>query len=284
MTTVLAALDSNASAKPVLTTAIALASLFDATVVVLHVRENAPSVAAELARASGLGFREVDGVPVQQIVAAAQDPDVDAIALGARGVHGGPQPAGHTALEVITRVEKPVVVVPPHAQPADHISRILVPLEGTSESSWALEDMIKVAERHALEIVVLHVYSPATVPAFADHAPYAARAWDEEFLSRYVPGPRDHITFQRRLGVPADDIAAVAREAGADLIALGWSQNLTSGHARVVSETLAHSTIPVLLSPARRAIVHRISTSPHAVSAPDPGAKSRAERLDGARR
>lgn len=44
---------------------------------------------------------------------------------------------------------KPVVVVPPHAQPPDQISRILVPLEGTSESSRALDDTIELAHRRA---------------------------------------------------------------------------------------------------------------------------------------
>ena len=52
-----------------------------------------------------------------------------------------------------------------------------------------------------------------------------------------------------RPGVPADDIVAVARETGADLTVLAWSQSLASGHARVVSETLMHSAIPVLLIP-----------------------------------
>ena len=124
MTTVLAALDSNSSAQPVLSTAIAVAELLDATVTGLHVRENAISGAPELARAAGVELREVSGSPVQQIVLAAQDPDVAALVLGARGLHGGPQPAGHTALDVITRVSKPVVVVPPHAQPPEQLARI----------------------------------------------------------------------------------------------------------------------------------------------------------------
>ena len=51
----------------------------------------------------------------------------------------------------------------------------------------------------------------------------------------------------RRLGVPADDVAAVARETGANLIVLAWSQDLSPDRARVVSETLAHADIPVVL-------------------------------------
>ena len=43
MTTVLAAIDSNASGRPVLRTAIALADLLDATVTSLHVRERRAS-------------------------------------------------------------------------------------------------------------------------------------------------------------------------------------------------------------------------------------------------
>jgi nucleotide-binding universal stress UspA family protein len=98
---------------------------------------------------------------------------------------------------------------------------------------------------------VLRVHSPATVPAFADHEPHAALAWEREFLSRYISTPHDRITLVRRLGVPADDAVAVARETGADLIVLTWSQHLAPGRAQVVSETLAHSDIPVLLLPAQ---------------------------------
>ena len=48
---------------------------------------------------------------------------------------------------------------------------------------------------------------------------------------------------------------AVARETGPDLIVLAWGQDLAPGHARVVSETLAHSEIPVLLLPVQEATV-----------------------------
>jgi nucleotide-binding universal stress UspA family protein len=249
VSTVLAALDSNASGRPVLNTAIALADLFDSTVTCLHVREEAPSAAQDLARTAGIELREVSGDPVEQIVSATQDPDVAALVLGARGIHGGPQPAGHTALEVITRIPKPVAVVPPHAQPPEHIKRILVPLEGTSGDSQALDATIRFAHRRGLEVLVLHVHSPATVPAFSDHEPHATLAWEREFLTRHVSTPHDRITLLRRLGVPADDVVAVARETGPDLIVLAWSQDLAPGHARVVSETLAHSNVPVLLLP-----------------------------------
>jgi nucleotide-binding universal stress UspA family protein len=249
VTTVLAALDSKASGRPVLSTAIALADLYDSTVTCLHVREEELSAAPQLARAAGVELREVSGAPVEEIVNAAQDPDVAALVLGARGVHGGPQPAGHTALHVITRIPKPLAVVPPQAQPPKQINRILVPLEGTSESSHALDATIKLAHRRGLEVLVLHVHSPATVPAFSDHEPHAALAWEREFLSRYISTPHDRVTLLRRLGVPADDVVAVARETGADLIVLAWSQDLAPGRAQVVSETLAHSDIPVLLLP-----------------------------------
>jgi nucleotide-binding universal stress UspA family protein len=249
MTTLLAALDSDASAQPVLSTAVALATLFEASVVALHVRENGASTPEELTGAAGVELRETAGFPIEQIVSTAQDANVTALVLGARGMHGGPQPAGHTALEVITRVRKPVVVVPPHARPPERLARILVPLEGTSESARALDDTIRLAHRHRVEVLVLHIHSPATVPAFSDHDPHAARAWEREFLSRFISTPHGHVRLLRRLGVPADDVVAVAHETAADLIALAWSQDLSRGHARVVSETLAHSDIPVLLLP-----------------------------------
>jgi nucleotide-binding universal stress UspA family protein len=246
---VLAAIEADACAQPILITATALADVFAATITALHARENGTASPGELARAFGVPLREVSGPAIEQIVAAAGQPEVVALVIGARGVHGGPQPAGHTALEIITRVSKPVAVVPPHSQPRQQITRILVPLDGTRESSRALEDTIRLAHRRQLEIVVLHVYSPATVPPFANHEPHATAASEREFLSRYIAPPHDRVSLQRRLGVPGEDIVAVARENAADLIVLAWSRDLSPGRAGVVSRTLAQSNVPVLLIP-----------------------------------
>lgn len=82
--------------------------------------------------------------------------------------HGGPRPAGHVALEVITRVNKPVVVVPPDGTTRARIARVLIPLDGTDESSQAIADTIALARRRDVEFVVLHVHAPETVPAFED--------------------------------------------------------------------------------------------------------------------
>ncbi len=87
------------------------------------------------------------------------------------------------------------------------------------------------------------------MPAFSDHEPHATLAWEQEFLTRHISTPHDHITLLRRLGVPANDVVAVARETSPDLIVLAWSQNLAPGHARVVSDTLAHTDTPVLPLP-----------------------------------
>jgi nucleotide-binding universal stress UspA family protein len=249
MTTVLAALDTSACAQPVLATAARAAALFDATPRALHVREDESGQPRRLACAAAIELRETTGQPVPAIVDAAADPDVAALVIGARGVHGGPQPAGSTALEVITRVPKPVVVVPPHPQPSEAFKRILVPLEGTRESSEALAETVELARRGDLEIVALHVHTPATVPAFSDQPHHEIRTWEHEFISRFAHGAHTEARLIRRLGTAAEDIVTVAHDTEAELIALAWSQNLDPGHATVVRRTLARSAVPVLLVP-----------------------------------
>jgi nucleotide-binding universal stress UspA family protein len=249
MRNVLAAINSDACAEPVLGTAVALARLFDATAVAFHVRERGIASPDGLARAAGVELREVSGAPIEQLVATAREPEIAALVLGSRREPSGPRPAGHTAVKVITQVAKPVAIVPPHARPPKHFARVLVPLEGTSESSRALDDTIRLAHQRQLEVLVLHVHSPATVPAFSDHEPHATQAWDQEFLARHFAAPHENVRLLRHLGVPADDVVAVAHETAADLIVLAWSQNLGEGRAQVVSETVAHSSIPVFLLP-----------------------------------
>jgi nucleotide-binding universal stress UspA family protein len=287
MTTVLAAIDAQPSAREVLGTAIAIAPLFQATPAAVHVRENGAATVRSLASTAGVELHELHGTPIDQIVAATKHTDVAALVLGARGVSEGPRPAGHTALEVITRVAKPVVVVPPDTRPPERLARILVPLEGSAESSRALADTIALAHARQLEILVLHVHSAATVPAFADHEPHATSAWDEEFLRRHLTSPHERVRLLRRVGAPAEDIGAVAEETSCQLVVLAWSQRLGAGRARVVSQTLERSSVPVLLLPTRRVRDQdrsRLRRSPHPASAPDPDAPLPRAGLDTRRR
>ena len=140
MKRVLAAIDVSPCAPVVLASARSIADLFEATVVALHVRENGADAARRAAVDAGVELREATGSPIEAITAAAEDPDVVAVVLGARGHHGGPRPAGRTALEVITRVNKPIVVVPPGGAPRPSITRVLTPLEGSEESSQRSEE------------------------------------------------------------------------------------------------------------------------------------------------
>ena len=254
---VLAAINSDACAQPVLGTALALAELFDGTPIALHVGERGMRSPTAEAHAAGIEFREQSGPAADRIVVATEDPEIVALVLGAGAKPGGPFPVGRTAIEVITQVAKPVAVVPAHAQPPARLSRLLVPLEGTPESSRALDDMIKLARRCQLEILVLHVHSPATVPAFSDHEPYATEAWNQEFLARHLQAPHENVKLVRHLGAPARDIVAIASETAADLVMLAWSQQLGEGRAQIISHTLAHASVPVLLVPAPIDRLHR---------------------------
>ena len=249
MTNVIAALGADACAAPVLATAKALAEMLDAAVVALHVGEGGAPSPEALAKAARVEFRQTRGTPLDGIVKAASEADVAALVLGSRGASAGPRPAGATALEVITRTAKPVVLVPPDAHPPERFTRLLLPIEGQGAAPPALSHIIDAAHRRKLEIIVLHLHSPATVPAFSNHEPHATQAWDQEFLARHLAAPHENVKLLRHLGAPAEDVAAIAHETTADLLVLAWSQDLAQGRGQVVSETLARSSIPVLLLP-----------------------------------
>lgn len=149
---------------------------------------------------------------------------------------------------VLQRCTKPVLLVPQDERlRAYGIGRALLPLDGTPESASAVAETMTLLARAGVDIVVLHVFQPATVPRFWDHSVHAETAWQSEFLSRYCA---DHdVRLEVRTGEPGgsiDDIASVER---VDLIVLGWSQRLEPGRARTVRSTVASSTVPVLLVP-----------------------------------
>ena len=58
---------------------------------------------------------------------------------------------------------------------------------------------------------------------------------------------------ETRVGRAADVVREVARDIEADMVALGWKQDLAPGRAQVVSALLADADVPIALVPLRLA-------------------------------
>jgi len=251
MTKVLAAIDNSAAARPVLATALVVAPLFSAEVEAVHVREDGDRNARAAAEAADVPLREIPGPRVASLVAEGQADEVAALVLGVRGSLVGRRPAGRTALELIVALRKPLVVVPPHAVVPPRLERVLVPLDATAETTAALADTIELACGAGIEVVALHVHDRDTLLRFDDQPQHELDAWRREFLARHCPRPQ-RARLEVRVGAPGRHVVAVAGDQQADLVVLGWAQDLSAGHATVVREVLGHSDVPVLLLPIDR--------------------------------
>jgi len=248
MSIVLAAVDSSAAARPVLETALGLAELTGATAEAVHVTDTSAETPEALAARGGVRFRVLDGPVEAALLDAAADPAVIAMVLGARGSPVGRRPAGRTAIRVLERAGKPVVVVPPEAAglATRPFRRLLVPLEGTEPTSRCIAEGLLPLLVADVELVVVHVFTSDTLPRFLDRPARDLQLFGDEFLARYCP---DAARIRLRTGSVGTVVTDVCREEEADLIALSWSQDSSLGRGAVVLEVLGRSTVPVLVLP-----------------------------------
>ncbi|MGN6610571.1 MAG: universal stress protein [Angustibacter sp.] len=149
---------------------------------------------------------------------------------------------------IMREATKPLVLLPPDlpaGQPS--IGRVLVPLDGSRECAHAVEHTVELCRRAGVDLVVLHVFGPATTPPYWDQDAHALKTWSEEFLTRHVTAPG--VRLEVRVGQPEQNVVEVAEGLGADLIALGWSQRLDGGRARTVRRAVVEARVPVMLVP-----------------------------------
>ncbi|GAA3517930.1 universal stress protein [Nocardioides daeguensis] len=182
-----------------------------------------------------VGVRGSDAV-VEVARATLADPHVDALVLAGT-------PEGAPSWRIITEATKPVFVVPTGSRsPSGGFRRVLLPLDGGPAATAAAAAVVR---RMAPDTVILatHVFSEGTVPAFWDQAAHAGVAWGKEFVARNLPAAAD---LRLCRGDPAAEVVAQADECGADLLVLGWAQQLTGSRAKVVRRALA-GRVPVLL-------------------------------------
>jgi nucleotide-binding universal stress UspA family protein len=246
---ILIALDNSPAGRSVVGSARALATLLDAEVEALHVQGNGSRTARNTAEAAGIPFRAVTGPVVERLTEAGEADDVVALVIGARGTSAARRPLGTTAAAVATALLKPVLVVPPDADPAPVFRRVLVPLEGTVSTSLAPRAIFELARDAEIDVLVLHVHDESSIPAFTDRPQYELPAWAREFLRRYCPWGLGTVRMETRVGRAGELVPLVTEECDCDVIALGWSHELSPGRAPVVQETLSRSHRPVLLVP-----------------------------------
>jgi len=244
MKTVIAAIDNSAAARPVLTMAQAVALALDGAVDVVHVAEDDHETADASAQAAGATLRILSGDPAEQLALVIAEQNVVGLVLGARAATGRPRPAGHLALTLAGRTDKPVVVVPPDAHPPTHLHKVLVAMEGTPGKARALQRTIELSMSAGLEIVAIHV--DEEIPSFTDQVQHETETYAQEFFARHLLGaPQAHL--ELRIGVPAIEVLAAIESLHAELVAVGWPHTTDPSRGTVAREILDRSPIPVLL-------------------------------------
>jgi nucleotide-binding universal stress UspA family protein len=246
---VLAAIDDSSAALPVVRTARAIATRLGAELEAVNVNGLDRRTSTTVAEIENIPLRILHGHVVRAIVEAARPADVGAVVLGARGSVVGPRPAGSTALELIAKIDRPVVVVPPDLafEPGVLLHRLLVPLDGSEDAATAGREAVRWFREDDCEVVVLHVFAGKTVPRFWDQPQHAAESWAQAFLEHFSSDPA--FRCELRCTAPGAGILETADTEGVDVIALGWSRNLSAGRAHTVQAVLADAHVPVLLIP-----------------------------------
>jgi nucleotide-binding universal stress UspA family protein len=246
--TVLAALDTSAAARPVLETALGLAELTGATVEAVHIRDGPVDTPEGLTTHEDVPLQVLHGPVHASLLAAVAQPAAILAVVGARATPGGRRPVGRTALGVLEHTNKPIAVVPPEAVGISPrpFRRLLIPLEGSEQSSRPIAEALNPLMVADIEVIVLHVFTTATAPRVLDRPVRDLSLWGDEFLARFCP---EATRIELRSGPIADRVAEVTRDEEADLVVLSWSQDSSPGHAAVIRDVLARSHIPVLLIP-----------------------------------
>jgi nucleotide-binding universal stress UspA family protein len=145
--------------------------------------------------------------------------------------------------------------------------RVLVALDGSPVAESVIPFILAIAGPLDMEVILLRVVQPEPPVVVEGGPPIAvedveARRIDaEEYLAPVaveLRGKGVRVTSQVRRGIPAEEIVAAAREAGADLIAMSTHGRGGLGRllfGSVAEAVLRHAEIPVFLMRATEAEV-----------------------------
>lgn len=234
------------------------------------------------------------GEAASAIVDEANRTQADLIVMSTHGRSGlGRWVYGSVADEVIRRAEIPVFLVPAageHRWPESRPLRVMVPLDGSDLATEAIEPASALAQTFGAELLLVRIVVPPTYAYIGAHPyayegsnPYEAFDLDGELAEagRYleqIAAPlrsgglsvRTHVAS----GNPVAQLAAIAREKDADVIAM--ATHGTGGLTRLVigsvaTGTIQRASVPLLL--VRPSTIRRLS--PETGSAAEPTTQTR---------
>jgi nucleotide-binding universal stress UspA family protein len=193
------------------------------------------------------------GMPAEEILHAAQERQVDLIAMSTHGRGGVLRlVAGSVAEEVLRNTELPVLVTRPNVL-VHEWKRIVVALDGSERSESILPEAVHLARKLNAEIDVLRVAMPV-VAATAGEAPIVIPPEDLMPYLQQVVGVLDRLGVKARPvaleGRAASSIVAYLRDSGASLLCM--TTHGRSGLARILLGSVAEEVVhkapcPVLL-------------------------------------
>ena len=250
--TILVAIDDSANAHSVVGVARRIATLFGTSVEGVHVQEDGSGQrAAAIADAANVPLRVRHGDVVSALRSEVKERDATALVIGTRVQREGPLPAGHVTLDLVSSLNRPIVVVPPHA--ADRPLRsVLVAVEGDGESHALSALYERLGNRPVPEVIVLHIVEPSELPPFSDSPVLEAEAFEREFMiraSHSVSADPSLIRFEMRVGDAPSLVCKAAHELDADLVVMAWHRSLSAGHGRLVRAMLSGTPVPIALVP-----------------------------------
>lgn len=243
MSRVLALVDRSPVTAAVKETAVSMCRLLDSTLDLVEVQQDSVDVDDRD------HVRRLRGEPETALLDELTDDDVVLAVLGSRSLSAKPEVAGHVALSLLQSAPIPLLVVPPGSSGLSNLEpRVLVPLDGESETDAALLTTARALADSSAVVHVLHVYDSSSLPPFlgsSEDIEVLAR----EFLAQHVT--HDVGACELRIGDAASQILEVAKQRDIDLILIAWGQDLAPGRAEIVRRLLRNG-VPLLLVPRTR--------------------------------
>jgi nucleotide-binding universal stress UspA family protein len=262
---ILVPIDFSPTSTIALTSAIACARRYRASVLLMNILENEESDSSRtsLNLASLVAPEDQDdlslqtlvrhGNPTNQILSVAHEYDVDLIVMGTHS--GGLLKRlfiGSVTLGVLGQSEVPILTVS-HALQPRRFERVLFAADLSGNSLPALQSFLDFAQPEISELICLHAveigvhHLASALPRFAQNTRSRLDQLTEEVSRRRIPV--EDILAE---GVPSDVILNTAKDRSADLIVLSTTEKSLLDRAllgataeRVISE----SDIPVLSIP-----------------------------------